>query len=577
MTDPILKKEADTIKAKLGPYDPTYAQLSEAEVLKRALNDPLVSEGTKQRWRDTFSDGFGMSLVKGVGRGLGLDLVGKVADYTPTGMIANWAAKKINPSAPSMGEGISSMLNIDPLQDGWGKAGEIIGNVGGTAAATLIPGLNLAKAGTLAKVVGNAAVGGALGTSQAIGQQENEIALGDRLARDPKMVAASGLTSALGGAALPATLSWQAASTGGKLLRPAKIVAKGAISGAGEAAMDAGLSTGLRDDQKLSISGAENAPGAGEAMIAGGIMGGLLGGGFELAGGIPSASQALPRHSSVGQRATPPPTPRTTPTPVPTMQGLGWDPQRISSTAYKISEEFLETPEYAEGVARGVGESMQSQLTDAVMASLEKLSSGPSREMAIDRRTGKHLVIDRLPEFKKWLVIDPESGATRLVPYGAFKQNTDRLVLRGRPGNTTAYTYPGEHRRVPKQGAGMAFTYQGEAYKPISFRKAGDDIAEIGAVPVNAVQTGMNNAVVTLPADDQMLVGSAPYIDALKLALQMEEAPGATPGSMRWKPWDSYPELSTMPEFMEKDFPRIPKGVEQLEDLLNRHTRKVRQ
>lgn len=570
-----LKARADALRQALFSGLP----LSDGDVIKRAIEDPRLEDTDKAILRQEFGENPASSFLKGVGRGAGLDLVGKALSYTPAGWAIDKVTQTLNPQAPSIGEA-DKVLNAQPLQTGANTAANIAGRVGGNILSVAIPGSPLLKAGKAGRM-GFAALQGLGSISQNLGDQSEEMILGDRTEYNVPGMAASAAVSALGGYALPSVVNLQRATKGvpGSLGYMAKYAGKGAVAGGVEGGMDAALYNALESDDNLSVSGREKSSDVWTAAITGGLMGAGLGGAFD-ALDARHAGRAIPTPAPnplppVGHPANPVAR-AATPAPQPTLQTPEYNPENLDRALWQEVNAWTQSPDYAELLARGVGGGSHEQIVSAVVAAAEKLKSGRTREQMVDRRNGKTLPVVSIRELRRLMIFDPETNELRIVPLKAIKSISDRIYLSGNlDARPTAYGYPGEHRRVPKaQGPHRsAFTYQGRAYKPVSFRS---DLSELGAVPVDALQEGGMNKVEILPLDPSMMVGEESYREALRRALSDETAPTATPAGNP-RTYDQYEPVSSLPEFLNQEWTQAPGGVKQLEELLRRHAKPVRQ
>src|SRR5687768_8062186 len=123
MSDPIVAKEAAALRAALAPYNPLYADLSDGDVIRRAsTDDALVGPATKKRLQETFGDSPVGAAVRGVARGVGMDIAPYV---TPALLGAEWLRQKFAPSIPGLKD-----LNEPVLADD--TAMSVGGNIAGS-------------------------------------------------------------------------------------------------------------------------------------------------------------------------------------------------------------------------------------------------------------------------------------------------------------------------------------------------------------------------------------------------------------------------------------------------------------
>ena len=508
MSDPLVQSRAAALRAALRDFNPNYETMSDGDVIKYAAEDPNLDIENRKTLQKEFGDSATGAFFRGLGRGFGGDL-----------LLGGFDALA--------GTDSQSILNDPVLADNTGAS--IAGNITGSIAGLAIPGGALVKGGKLAKA-GLGAIGAFNAASQGYGQQKNEIATGNRAEVDPTSIALQAAVGGAGGAALPSVLGKQAAikALPGGLTKGsnlAKYVGWGAgaagLEGAGE-----GFASTLSNDG-LHPSAQETAPEALQGAIVGGTLGTFLGAGFDgmdrvLSRG-PSVNgpgaivpQLAPKaNPEVGRGNNPPIPNRAGPSPAPTLQGIPYDPQRLAQTSTKLAQDFIQTLGYEEGLVGGLANASMAPIKRSYDTAIKQLAEGKTGEGIIDRATGKVMPTVYMRESKKLLVMDPDDGAVREVPFEVISGgNFDRTFT----NKGVVFGYPAQHQKVPK-GAAQPVTINNRAGLPISFSP---DKTEVGIVWLdNIAQNGKINSVEMVPISGLAQNGMA-FEDVLQKVLEVK-------------------------------------------------------
>jgi hypothetical protein len=559
MADERVRQTAQALRAALGQVAPSYNSFSDADVIREAMKDPLLDPENKRQLAEQFGDTALTSFAKGVGRGVGLDLLAGGVDSL-------------------LGTNTQSYLNDDVLADNVGAS--IGGNIVGTVAGMAIPGGALLKGGRLAKA-GLGALGAYNASSQGYGQQAQERAHGEREDLYLPSIALQGAVGGVGGRALPKVLSIQQGirSAPGGLSRArnlSRYVGVGAAAGALEGAGEGAFST-LGNETTLHPSAQESAPGMMTGALVGGAAGTLLGGAADLVDArlhsrvtSPKAARHMP---APAPPSAPPPEARLGNEVPPVLQTPQYDPSRLANVSTKLADEYIASPDYQRGVIAGTAAANENVVRKSFQEALSQLTSGRTTEEIVDRSTGKALPIVYLKEAKQFLVMDPEDGAIKQVPRDVLTGGRyDRVTIRKK----IKYGYPGEHRAMPK-AASLPVTRGNEAYLPISFAP---DFSSVGVVPADPSLIkggGRINPVELLPLDESFLQGDRNLPEALKLALEMIEKEKAAAKVAR-RPTTLEDSPTVDPQAADQWRQSIPEGFRQVRrEMRPRPPRGVRQ